>query len=382
MVQVKILIVDHEVEARATLFGILGEEGYGVTIAQTGTEALKEVQRRVFDIAIIDAKLPDIGGMGMLRVMKGINPRMEVIMAAAHSTIGISIGAIDEGAYGYVAKPFNAGEVKMIIRKALEKQKIDGEKSELTEHLRDVDKKLRETQERLIRSERLAMIGQVATNISHEIFNPLTTISGWVQLLLSETEEKSPRRGHLKNIEKEIKRITKLAQGLLSYSRRASSFKKPLNINGLIDETLALTEEQTMAQGVKIVKELSSGLPLISADSDQLQQVLINLISNALDAMPHGGELKISTRIHAPHPSKGAGVEVRVQDTGYGIPEKEIGRIFEPFFTVKKGKRATGLGLAIAYEIVKGHRGSLTAESIPGKGTTFIIQLPIKPGKE
>jgi len=377
-VTTRILVGDNEPKTSISLTKMLQAEGYEVNVAQSKDEALREIKRRFYHFTIMDTNLLGLNSLGVLRIIKEINPEIGVIlMAAARSSVAVSLKVLNEGACGYIVKPLRPEEVKSVIEKAIRSQRFDRERRQLLETLKEKDRKLKETQERLMRSEKLAMIGQLATNVSHEIFNPLTAILGWIQLLLVKTPKGDSRGSHLKEIERLTRRITRLSQGLLTFSRQPSPFIHPVDVNKVMKETVSLIKGEILNSKVKICKRLHPGLPKVTADADQLQQVFVNLISNALEAMPKGGRLTISTGLKGQGTRKEM-IEISFTDTGYGIPREELDKIFEPFFTTKKGKRATGLGLAIAQEIVTNHQGMITVESSPGRGTTFRVWLPLK----
>lgn len=378
-VTTRILVVDDEPRTSSSLTKMLQAEGYEVNVSQSKDEALREIKRRFYHFTIMETNLLGLNSLEVLRMIREINPEIGIIvMAAARSSVAVSLKVLNEGACGYIVKPLKSEEVKSVIKKAIQSQKFNRERKQLLETLKEKDRKLREAQERLMRSEKLAMIGQLATNVAHEIFNPLTAVLGWIQLLLVKTPRGDFRRDHLKEMERLIRRITRLSQGLLTFSRQPSPFTHLVDVNKVMQETLSLIKGEISISKVKVCKRLHPGLLKVMADADQLQQVFVNLISNALQAMPKGGRLTISTGLKGPG-TKEEMIEISFTDTGYGIPREELNKIFEPFFTTKKGKRATGLGLAIAQGIMANHRGKIAVESNPGEGTTFRVWLPLKP---
>jgi two-component system NtrC family sensor kinase len=244
-----------------------------------------------------------------------------------------------------------------------------------TAELRDLNGKLFEARREMGRLERLAAVGEVAAMVAHEVGTPLTSVSGHLQLLAEEVQE--PRvRERLSVIEMHIGRAIATTQGFLDSARFPAPNRHPIQMNALIQEVLALASPGIGCQrGIQAVTELSPKLPEVLADGNQLRQVLLNLVTNALDAMPEGGRLSLRSR-----PVCGAdgmvSVQVQIADTGLGIPPEDLRRIFDPFFTTKGPGQGTGLGLAICQRIVKAHRGSIEVQSEKGQGTTFLMTLP------
>ncbi|RMG69025.1 MAG: HAMP domain-containing protein, partial [Nitrospirae bacterium] len=229
--------------------------------------------------------------------------------------------------------------------------------------------KLKEAQEQLIQAAKLAAIGELAANIAHEINNPLTTILGYAELLKEEEEIGSIKRD-LDVIESESLRAREIVQQLLEFSKKKPLQIESVNIDSLLDEIKRLVLPKLREKQIKLIEE-KSPIPAIEADRNQLKQVFLNLINNALQAMSTSGTLKIVTG------QKDEMVFVEISDNGTGIPDDVLPRIFEPFFTTKKEK-GTGLGLPISYRIVEKHGGRIEVKSRLNVGTTFRVYLPIK----
>ena len=236
---------------------------------------------------------------------------------------------------------------------------------------------LEKTQDYLIQSEKLASLGKLAAGIAHEINNPLTSIL-INSHLISEMLEKDVAFGeNIKLIIDETNRCSKIVKGLLEFSRQSPPEKEFANINEVIEKTLLLFESQVLANNVRAEKKLNENLPAILIDVNKIEQVLTNLILNALDAMPGGGILVISSQMSVDNQF----VEVKIRDTGSGIPKEYISKIFDPFFTTK-GIKGTGLGLSVSYGIVQQHDGTINVQSEVGKGTTIVISLPVEEKKD
>ena len=230
---------------------------------------------------------------------------------------------------------------------------------------------LRAAQEQLLQSEKLASIGQLAAGVAHEINNPMGVILGFAQGILKTLPEDNPLKKPLTTMEKESLRCKRIVQNLLDFARHSEPTLQPTNINELIDASCDLVEHQNSLQNVQLVKGYNPALPSIMADPNQLQQVFINVMLNSYQAMPDGGTLHLTTR------TVGSELQVVFADTGTGIPPENVQNIFDPFFTTKEVGEGTGLGLSVSYGIIKAHGGDIEVESQVGKGTTFVIKLPL-----
>jgi len=245
----------------------------------------------------------------------------------------------------------------------------------LLERLRK-DEDLRErTRQQLTHSERLAAVGRLAAGVAHEINNPLTGVLTFAHLLLRNAPENSRERADIEMMIQATLRCKEIVRGLLDFARQNEPRKKLADINAIIREAQRLTGNQASIQGIEVVMELDPALPSLVLDTSQMQQVLVNMIVNALDAMPHGGRLTLKTR--ATGEAERRFVEVMISDTGCGIPYENLAHVFEPFFTTKPTGKGTGLGLAIAYGIISEHGGTIAVRSEVGDGSTFTIRLPV-----
>ncbi len=225
----------------------------------------------------------------------------------------------------------------------------------------------------LFQQEKMVLIGQIAASVAHELNTPLATILLRAQLIEQQAEEDSDL-SDLKVLEGEARRCRRIIDSLLGFSRRSEGVTSRADLNGLIQESLSLVENDLTLKGIKLETDYASNGTTICVDSNQIQQVLLNLVANAVDAMPGGGCLRISTIL-----SDQASVEIRVTDSGCGIEEDVLNRIFDPFFTTKEQGKGTGLGLAICQRIVEEHEGEIKIQSRLGQGTTVSIRLPHTP---
>ena len=237
-------------------------------------------------------------------------------------------------------------------------------------------RQLQETQSQLIQAEKMSALGQLAGGLAHEINNPLSGILGLTQLVLENTDKASQNYTDLKDIEKAVFRCKKIIVSLLSFARQEKTMVEPVSMNEAIEETLTLCARQMELKHIKISRKLAQGLPMVNADFQQIMQVLLNLFTNARDAMADGGELTIETARQDGAAGKEM-VTASITDTGSGISQDILNRIFDPFFTTKEVGKGTGLGLSVCLGIINKHNGTINAKSQAGKGSTFTISLPV-----
>jgi signal transduction histidine kinase len=233
---------------------------------------------------------------------------------------------------------------------------------------------LEENQEKLIQAEKMTSLGQLAASVAHEVNNPIAGVLIYTQLIMkkmsADTLTKEQALDYLSKMEFELTRSGRLIRNLLDFARQTEPSLSLINLNDVAERAFSLVSHSAEIGHVKVIKELSTTLPEIMADPSQLQQVLTNLMLNAIQAMPDGGTLTIRTSAD----SQGR-VRIDVQDTGIGISKENMKKLFTPFFTTKKEVKGVGLGLAVAHGIIQRHRGKIEVESEEGKGTTFTIYL-------
>jgi signal transduction histidine kinase len=237
------------------------------------------------------------------------------------------------------------------------------------------ERELRSQGEALVRSERLAAIGRIAAQITHEIRNPLSSISLNAEELSERLRDGTQPGGAAAAlcdaIVREVDRLAAVTEEYLRYARVPKPQVARVELNEVVRDLLDFVRPELVSGGVRVEQKLEPHLPQVVADAAQVRQVLLNLVRNAREAMPSGGALSVTTRAHD------GSVAVDVRDTGPGIDPARLARIFDPFFTTKE--RGTGLGLALAQEIAREHSGELTCASTPGSGTTFTLRLPAAP---
>ena len=486
-----ILIVDDDENLRETLSLMLEMKGYATDSASSGSEAIDKVQGRLFNIALLDIKLPDIDGIDLLRSLKEKHPDLAAIMVTAHSSTETAVQALNRGASAYITKPIGMNDIISVVQDTLEKQRLLIEnrrlfqeaQQELAERKRaeaqlrtqkeftdrilettpsavmvinsdlhvvminqrfcitfgreksDVEGKqlgdimpvknlsdrilktfageepqalevfryetpsgtgileanivpmgkdeilliindvteVREKQEKLYLTDRLASVGEMAAGIAHELNNPLTSAIGFSELLMQRDLPEDIKED-LGLVYSEAKRAASTVKNLLAFAREHSQKKEMVQINKVVLDVLKLRAYDHRIHNIQVMTKFDEQLPDILADYFQMQQVFLNIIINAEHAMIEAhnkGILTISTE------KKNNIVKISFTDDGPGISAEIKKRIFDPFFTTKGVGNGTGLGLSICFGIVSEHGGKTYCESELGQGTTFIVELPI-----
>jgi two-component system NtrC family sensor kinase len=248
-----------------------------------------------------------------------------------------------------------------------------GELAVLGQSFNSMVETLHQTRQDLLHKERLASMGQLAAGVAHEINNPLGTILLFSDVMYKEAREDDPRRDDLKMIINETTRCKTIVADLLNFARQQEVLTQDTDLHALLEQVIEGLSLKSIFQKVEFVRRFSPALPTIQADPAQLQQVFVNLLNNAAEAMAEGGTITLATR-----PVNSQWVEIKISDTGCGIPEENLGKLFTPFFTTKALGKGTGLGLSIVYGIIKMHRGQIVVQSQVGQGTTFTVTLPVQ----
>jgi len=303
---------------------------------------------------------------------------VRVMEAAEGGELSVRARVANRDETGQLAAHLNRMLVRIENFNAELARQVEGATAELerrNEELRRINEELFDTQKNLARSERLAVAGQLAASLAHEIGTPLNSISGHVQLLSRRRTGDEVANRRLKIIESQIDNIVRSVKQLLSWTRKFELRMAPVNLPHVVEESVLLSSPSLEHRGIKVKTEIPREIPEIIADGGYLQQVVLNLINNSMDAMPHGGELRLRLR----HPANGAAREVaiEIEDTGEGIPPETLAHIFEPMFTTKRIGTGAGLGLAICDQIVRQHGGVIRAQSRVKHGTVFTIILPL-----
>ena len=269
----------------------------------------------------------------------------------------------------YNGRPITEDDLRFLA--ALANQAGMGiESARLYSHLEEVNRQLLESHRQIVQMERLALLGEMSATVAHQIRNPLVSIGGLARRLSHSEPENGLSRQYLDIIQREVKRLEEIVKDILSVSRGIRSKFIPLDLNGVVRECLILYEDRIKTQKVILHTQLSQNLPQIPLDSAHMRQAILNLLDNALEAMPQGGDLRISTFLSP------EAVHLEIADTGPGISPEAAGTIFDPFYTTKVD--GTGLGLTLTHRIISSHRGKIEARNLSGGGAAFSISLPLE----
>jgi signal transduction histidine kinase len=372
----KILIVDDEKDIRELLVRVLSRiGGFQVELAENGDDALQKLSKDSYDLVLTDLKMPKVDGLQLVDEIARVKPETLTVLMTGHGSIDSALEAMKRGASDYLTKPLNLDELILRLRKVVEQKQrfvslkdYAGELEKANEELRKVDQ---------IKSEFVSVA-------SHELRTPLAAIKNSVQLILQGKtgEINEHQRKFLSMADRNITRLTNILNDLLNLSKIESgkivmTFEE-MSLKVPAELVLSSLQPQAQVKSIQFVMDFPEDLPTVSGDREKLEQVLTNLVGNAIKFTPEGGTISVSGRV-----SDGDGnmVAISVKDTGIGIPEDQLTKIFEKFHQVEgslhRSVTGTGLGLAITRGLVEAHQGTIWAESELGKGSTFTFTLPI-----
>ena len=385
--QAKILIVDDEpsnvrlLERMLEIFG--GLEWRCTTDPREAIPLFAEFQP---DLVLTDLHMPHLDGYQVMEQLRQIIPEdvfLPIVVLTADVTPETRRKALSAGANDFITKPLDTTEVQLRLRNLLENRflnlKLEDQVRQRTNDLESALEQLRNTQEQVVKQERLRALGMMAGGIAHDFNNALTMVLGYGELMLPWFKKNAPdakEQAYLKHIIAAAQDATHVVSRLKDFYRpaQADELRAPVDVNMLCEQAVAFTtpkwKSKARATGSTIeVLAVLNKVPQVLASAPELRESLTNLIFNAVDAMPTGGTITVSTR------SDGANVCIDVTDTGTGMTEEEKSRCLEPFFSTK-GENGTGLGLAVVYGIIQRHGGMIEITSEKGKGTTFSLMLP------
>jgi len=346
----------------------------GVLDTTISLEDFEREKRQIYNRMILSGVISVIIMSFLLSLLltRFVNRPIEKLLTAtkraALGDLNQKVGVESNDELGELANSFN----HMISELKRSRDAIEEWTQTLEQKVQERTKELQQVQDQLIRAGKMAALGELAAGVAHEINNPLTGVLTFSSLMLKKVDESHPWKKDLENIVQQTTRCRNIVRGLLDFARQRKPDKKQWDINSLIERTLTLVENQAPFQNIKIVKEFKKDMPMLMVDPDQIQQVFMNIIINAADAMSKsGGTLTIKTDV------KDEVAEISFTDTGCGMSKEQLSKLFTPFFTTKETGKGTGLGLAISYGIIQSHNGDIEVESELGKGSTFRIKLPI-----
>jgi signal transduction histidine kinase len=374
-----ILLVDDEDGFREIIAKRLTRRGFRVFEADGGAKALTLLDRQPVEVVILDVRMPGMDGIECLRRIKAGHDMTEVILLTGHADIHVGIEGIKSGAFDYLSKPV---ELEHLIRKITQAHNKIRRLREEKQELAFKDRMLKQ----MVVAERLAALGTMATGVAHEINNPLAVIrdaAGWLGQILAKPDMAAfPRiddfNKALNKITQAVDRAGKITHQLLHAvnSQTMGTVEPslvPANPVKLVDEAVTLVEPEANHKKITLVRDCPPELPHLVTDPFQLLQVLINLLSNAIQATGENGRIVLAVKALPEH------IVMTVTDNGSGISAEYLPRIFEPFFTTKEAGQGTGMGLYVSWGIIRNLGGTIDVESAVGVGTTFTITLPLGP---
>ncbi|WP_258182755.1 sensor histidine kinase [Enhygromyxa salina] len=356
-----ILLVDDHDDLVENLTEILEDEGATVTRAARGSEAIERAQSG-FDVALVDIRLPDATGLSLLPDLKHSGDGFaEVLLITGNASLDDAIEAVGQEAYAYVLKPFDPTDLLATVRRALEKVRLQRESRELERRARIAEK--------------LAAVGTLSAGLAHEIRNPLNAASLQLQLLerrIKRMSDEPKLTEPVGMVQRELSRLSHLVEDFLRFARPADLYMRRFDATAMLKTVVRLQVPEAERLGIELLSELPRTPLYVNGDREKLQQVVINVVRNAMEALEHRGGLIVTSLAWA----EGGMVRLRVRDNGPGIPEEILQRIFEPFFSTKP--MGTGLGMAICHSLVQQHGGAIRVRC--DEGTQVDILLPASTG--
>lgn len=381
----KILLVDDEPNVRMTVGAFLSESGHEVSGAKDAVEADMLLKNVAFDVAITD-NIPPLNDIDILKILRGKYPNIPIVMISGQDAEQIQLRAQSVGAFSWMQKPLGKDDICRVVDMALNHKYLINEKEFLikefkryrNQHLQPLEQMLTP---QLQNSQKLESIGTLASGVAHEINNPLNGILNYAQIISDETGSEDKVHDLADKIIGESKRVATIVSNLLNFSRQNAEDYRAIPISEVIDAVIPLTSAVLKKEQVRIEVDVAEGLPNVRCKSQEIQQVLINLITNARDSLnekypgyDESKSIKISARRFL---KKGkCWIRTTVLDHGTGISEKSLERIFEPFFTTKGQSKGTGLGLSICHKIMKAHGGAIRIQSRENEFTRMHVFLP------
>lgn len=352
---------------------------YRTDSAFDGAEGLRKVIALRPDLVVSDVMMPELDGLGLLREIR-LDPRVQttpVILLSARAGEEAALTGLETGADDYLIKPFSSRELLARVHTHLEMGKLrrslelelEQRVLDRTAELAAKNEELQVTTQQLWQTSKLATMGELAASVAHELNNPLATISLRTEQLTTQVSESG--RASIEIILNEIERMAELIKNMLEFSRRNNAQVSTVDVRSEIVKSIEFIVYYLRKRGVEVITRFGESAAMIHADRQQLRQVFLNLLTNATDAMPGGGRITVDVV-----EDESGGVTITFTDTGEGISEDKLEKIWEPFFTTKPEGKGTGLGMGICRRIVEDHGGTITVESALGRGTTVRILLP------
>ena len=411
----RILVVDDDEPGRKATTRMILKMAYPCDAVSSGEEALEKLQREHFDIVLSDIKMEGMTGLELMKRARQRFSQLDFIIMTGYTSEYSYTDIIKAGAIDYLAKPFERAELEARLERAIKERRLLGQLQKSHDEVEQALSRLKETQAQMLQSEKMASIGQLAAGVAHEINNPtgfvssnLKTLSDYHDAIIRLIEQYrrlaadlketmataehpaiSEQLKHIADLEAQdhidfvlndisdlvkesregTERIKKIVLDLKDFAHPGEEKLKYADINRSLDSTLNVVWNE-LKYKTTVTKDYGD-LPEVRCYPQQLNQVFMNLLVNAAQAIEKQGEIKIRTS------ALDGKVEIKISDTGGGIPEENLSKIFDPFFTTKDVGKGTGLGLNVAYNIIEKHKGTVDVQSEVGVGTTFTIRIPV-----
>jgi signal transduction histidine kinase len=383
----KLLLIDDEKPILEMLEMSLASEGYEVMTAESGDEGMKIFLEQKPNLVITDVRMPGMDGIEVLKRIKGIDSETEVIVVTGHGDIDSAIAALQLGASDFIAKPVRDEVLLLALARAEEKiaisQQLKDYTDNLEEQVEEYTLELKQAQEELITNERLAAVGETVAGLAHYIKNILTGLRGGVYMVdkgMANDRAEMLREGWAM-VKGNIENVSALALNLLDYSKERMPERTVCSPNEIVSEVVELFKDRAEQSNVKLETALDPDVKVAYLDPTGMHRVLVNLVSNAIDACIYDTDtskswkVTVRTEIDTDADATGA-ILLKVTDNGCGMTEEVKQKVFSRFFSTKAG-RGTGLGLLITQKIVREHGEEISVESKAGQGTTFSVRLSL-----
>src|SRR6202521_5218993 len=372
----QVLVIDDEIGPRESLRMLLKPD-YNVHTADCVDAGIRLLKEKRPDTVVMDIRMPGATGIEGLRKIREIDPHLSVIMLTGFGALETAQEALRLGASDYINKPFDAGEMRKVVGRNVERTRVQRAGERAGAEIKELNNRLLKE---LAQKERLASLGQASAEFVHDLGNPLTIVWGYVQLLAKKLEESEKENGttsgtsakELHIIEQNVRLCRELLTMWQSYGSVEATPHKPISVTRIVREVVKGVGPMAVQSVVELHFNICDDPCTLLGDSVQIMRAIQNVIINALQA---SAEKKGSVAVSCER--KDFYVDVRVQDTGYGITPAQMAKIFDPYFTTKQGKSGTGLGLYITKKVLEDHNGSIKVDSTPQVGSTFTIRLPL-----
>lgn len=383
----KILVIDDERPILEMLKLSLSSEGYDVLTAENGEKALEIFKEQCPKLVLTDIKMPGIDGIEVLKRIKTLNKEVEVIVITGHGDMDTAIAALQHGASDFVTKPLRDEVLMVSLERAKKKLAMCEQLKDYTDNLEKKVEEcklgLRQAQDELVKTERLASIGETVAGLAHCIKNIMTGLGGGMYMVHTGVAKEKPdmmEQGWAM-FQRNLERVSDLVLDLLRYAKQTAPQRGPCRLNEIVLEVMRIFQEEAGIHKVKLSMDLDPDLKEADIEYDDMHRVLVNLISNAIDACIYDADIskkwevfvKTGIRTGADH---GKTIHITVMDNGCGMTDEVKGQLFQRFFTTKAG-RGIGLGLLVTQKVVHDHGGEILLESIDGQGTTVSVLLPV-----